>query len=260
MNRQPNSVREKLAGGQRVLGAAVVSWSPYVVDVAASAGLDYIRIDTEHAYRRDNMLEQMVRAANQGNIVPLVRIDKGDPYLARKVLEVGAGGIIVPNICTPDEARAVVRSAKFPPLGDRGYSGMCWSADWGAASGEEWVQWSNREPMIGVMIETVAAIDSIDEIMAVDGIDFVLFGPADFSMSLGLGAPMPHDARVQAAIEDTVRAAHNAGVYVSLGVGTSRANIEKYVNLGVDMLELGNDLGIMRSAWKNAMSTAEPST
>ena len=69
-------------------------------------------------------------------------------------------------------------------------------------------------------------------------------------MSLGLGEPMPQDARVQAAIEETIRAAHNAGVFVSLSVGTTQANIEKYVELGVDMLELGNDLGIMRSAWK----------
>jgi 4-hydroxy-2-oxoheptanedioate aldolase len=254
---KPNALRQKLVNGHRAMGAAVFSWSPNVIDVAASAELDYVRIDTEHAFRRDNMLEQLVRAANLGNIVPIVRIDKGDPYLARKVLEIGAGGIIVPNICTPTEAQAVVRSAKFPPDGDRGYSSNCWSADWGANSGEEWVLWSNREPMIGIMIESVAAMDALEDILAVDGIDFVLFGPADFSMSLGLGAPRPQDARVLSAIKETVRAAHNVGKFVSLGIGTNQDNIKSHLALGIDMLELGNDLGIIRAAWADAKSSAE---
>lgn len=257
MDLSPNRLREKLANGQRALGTAVYSWSPNVVDVIANAGLDFIRIETEHAYRRDNMLEQLVRAANAGNIVPIVRIDKGDPYLARKVLEIGAGGIVVPNVCTVDEARAVVRAAKFPPVGDRGYSSSCWSAGWGEQSGEEWVRWSDREPMIGIMIENVAAMNSLDDIVAVEGVDFVLFGPADYAMSLGLGAPMPEDERIQSAIDRTIRAAHDAGVYVSLGAGTDQSSIKKCHDRGIDMLEIGNDLGIVHATLKNARSIAE---
>lgn len=260
MDLSPNTLRKKLAGGHRALGAALFSWSPNVVDVAGIAGLDYVRIDTEHAYRRDNMLEQLVRAANMGNIVPIVRIDKGDPTLARKVLEIGAGGIVVPDICTVDEAEAVVRAAKFPPMGDRGYSSNCWSADWGAKSGEEWVLWSNREPMIGIMIENAAAMNSLDGILAVDGLDFVLFGPADYSMSLGLGAPMPRDERVQSAIDEIVSAAHKAGKYVSLSVGTDAAVIEKNLARGIDMLELGTDLGLIRAVWESARSVADSRT
>jgi 4-hydroxy-2-oxoheptanedioate aldolase len=260
MDLSPNRLREKLAGGHRALGAALFSWSPNVVDVAGIAGLDYVRIDTEHAYRRDNMLEQLVRTANMGNIVPIVRIDKGDPTLARKVLEIGAGGIVVPDICTVNEAEAVVRAAKFPPMGDRGYSSNCWSADWGAKSGEEWVLWSNREPMIGIMIENAAAMNSLDGILAVDGLDFVLFGPADYSMSLGLGAPMPRDERVQSAIDEIVSAAHKAGKYVSLSVGTDESVIEKYLARGIDMLELGTDLGLIRTVWESARSVADSRT
>jgi 2-keto-3-deoxy-L-rhamnonate aldolase RhmA len=195
-----------------------------------------------------------------GNIVPIVRIDKGDPTLARKVLEIGAGGIVVPDICTVNEAEAVVRAAKFPPMGDRGYSSNCWSADWGAKSGEEWVLWSNREPMIGIMIENAAAMNSLDGILAVDGLDFVLFGPADYSMSLGLGAPMPRDERVQSAIDEIVSAAHKAGKYVSLSVGTDESVIEKYLARGIDMLELGTDLGLIRTVWESARSVADSRT
>jgi 2-keto-3-deoxy-L-rhamnonate aldolase RhmA len=113
--------------------------------------------------------------------------------------------------------------------------------------------------MIGIMIESVAAIELLDDIVAVEGIDFVLFGPADYSMSLGLGAPAPQDERVQLAIAETVRATHNVGKFVSLGVGTNPNSIAKYAGLGIDMLELGNDLGIMHEAWERAVSTADSS-
>lgn len=249
---EPNAVREKLANGQPVTGTAVFSWSPYIVDAAGFAGLDYLRIDTEHVWRQDSMLEHLVRAAHLGGVLPIVRIDRDNPYLARKALEIGAGGIIVPDISSVAEAEAVVRAAKFPPRGERGFSNYCFSAGWGAEDAAEWVTWSDREPLVGIMIENVEAMARIDDIMAVDGIDFALFGPADYSMSLGLGAPRAQDERVQAAIKETVAAAHKAGKYVSLGVGTERANIEKYLALGIDMLELGADLAIVSAGWTRA--------
>jgi 4-hydroxy-2-oxoheptanedioate aldolase len=254
MEREPNKLRETLANGLCATGTAVFSWSPYVVDVVGLSGLDYLRIDNEHAWRQDGTLEHLIRAAILGGVVPIVRIDRDNPYLVRKALEIGAGGIIVPDVCSVEEAESVVRAAKFPPRGTRGYSGNCWSAGWGARAGAEWIKWSDSEPMIGIMIESVEAMERIDEIMAVDGIDFVLFGPADYSMSLGLGAPNAQDERVQAALANTVAAARNAGKHVSLGVGTEPARIKQYMDLGIDMLELGNDLGIVRATWDRATS------
>jgi 4-hydroxy-2-oxoheptanedioate aldolase len=257
MQLTPNKLRAKLANGQCVTGSVAFSWSPYVVDVAGQAGLDFIRIDTEHSWRRDDALEHLVRAALLGGVVPIVRIDRDDPYLVRKALEIGAGGIIVPDICTVEEAEAVVSAAKFAPRGSRGYSGMCLSAGWGAKAGPEWVAWSDSEPMIGIMIENIVAMDHIEEIMAVDGIDFALFGPADFSMSLGLGEPKTNDERVQSAIRQTIAAAHKAGKHISLGVGMDPDSIKKYADLGIDMLELGSDLGAVSAAWKSAVAGAE---
>jgi 4-hydroxy-2-oxoheptanedioate aldolase len=257
MNLQPNAVRKKLAAGECVTGAAIFSWSPNVVDAAVLAGLDYIRIDTEHAWRKDDALEHLIRAAAMGGVVPIVRVDGDDPYLVRKALEIGAGGIVVPNICSVAQAESVVEAAKFPPLGKRGLSRNCWSAGWGSISGDEWVDWSNHEPMIGIMIENVAAMPSIDDIAGVEGIDFILFGPADYSMSLGLDAPDSSDERVQDAITATAAAVRAKEKHFSLGVGNDPANIEKHMRLGVDMLELGNDLGIVRSGWERAKAAVE---
>ena len=260
MNTQANPLRKKLAAGEYAAGAAIFSWSPNVVDAAVIAGLDYIRIDTEHAWRKDDALEHLIRAAVAGGVVPLVRVDRDDPYLVRKALEIGAGGVIVPDICTVQQAESVVQAAKFPPLGNRGFSRNCWSAAWGAVSADEWVQWSNREPMLGIMIESVEPMSSIDAIVAVDGIDFVLFGPADFSMSLGLAAPDAEDERVQMAIAQTATAVRAQGKHFSFVVGTDAASIARYKGLGVNMLELGNDLGSLRASWtraRNAVDSAD---
>lgn len=257
MKLRPNAVRQKLAAGQRVAGAAVFSWSPNVIDAAVDAGLDYIRIDTEHAWRRDDTLEQLIRGAVLAGIVPIVRVDRDNPFLVRKALEIGAGGVIVPDVRSASEAQSVARAARFPPMGDRGLSRNCWSAGWGAIPADDWIEWSNREPMVGVMIENNEALSSIESIASVDGIDFALFGPADYSMSLGLAAPDAGDKRIQDAIMQTAAAFRSRQKHFSLVVGNDPANIEKYIRLGVDMLELGNDLDVVRSGWARAKAATE---
>ncbi len=185
MKRKPNELRNKLKSVGFVTGSVMYSWGPNVMEVAGYVGLDFMRIDSEHAWRQDSSMEYLVRAANYAGIAPIIRVDKGNPHLIRKALEIGAGGIVVPHIQTPEAAEAVVRASKFPPQGFRGYSGHCWSAGWTTAAGREWVEWSDAEPMIGVMIENQQAMTCIDDILAVEGLDFVLFGPADYAMSLG---------------------------------------------------------------------------
>lgn len=253
---QPNRLRRALAENGIAMGTAAFSWSPAVVDVAARAGFDFIRFDVEHSWRQDETLEQLVRAANAGYLTPLVRIDRDNPFLVRKVLEIGAGGVIIPDVRTVSDARALVSAARFPPLGERGYSSICQSANWGADAGAEWVKWSNREPMLGVMIEHIDAMDAVSDILAVEGVDFAFFGPADFSMSIGLGAPDLENARVRAAIVETIVAARDAGKHVALGVGNGKETIAAYAELGVTMLECGNDLGTLRAGWSRACENA----
>ena len=260
MQKKPNKVRAKLAQGGYVTGSVIYTWSPNVMEAAGLGGLDFMRIDNEHAWRQDNSAEHLMRAAVIADVVPIMRVDRDNPYLIRKALEIGAGGIIVPDVNTPEGAEAVVKASKFPPRGIRGYSGNCWSGGWGSKAGAEWVQWSDTEPMIGVMIENVKAMDCIDEIVAVDGIDFVLFGPADYSMSLGLRKPAKNDERVQAALKKTITATRKAGKHVMFNPGIDTDEIQKYVEMGITMLELSNDLGILRSVWAKTSKALEDMT
>lgn len=246
--RRPNRLREKLAAGKCVTGTAIYSYSPNIVEAAGFSGVDFVRIDSEHAWRRDDSMDHMIRAALVSDVTPIVRIDRDDPYLARKALEIGAGGILVPNVTTADEARSVVRHARFPPLGERGLGGLCTSGEWGRRTTREWVEWSNAEPLVGIMIEHVAALDNIGEIVAVAGIDFVLFGPGDFGMSLQTWDRDRIAEETRDALAVTTRAARAAGVHVMFGVGMDDTAVDAYVALGVDMLEFSHDVVLVRAA------------
>ncbi len=248
MIRKPNKLRARLQKGELVVGSALHSWSPNVMEVAGYAGLDFMRIDGEHSWRRDFTAENLIRAATIADIVAILRVDRDNPYLVRKALEIGAGAVLVPNINTAEQAREVVSAAKFPPEGIRGYCGDCFSACWGTKAGNEWVAWSDTQPMIGIMIEHVAAMDNLDEIMAVQGLDYVYWGAADYSMSIGLKGPQRYNKEVLKALEKVIAAADRA--HVTVGLPTEQENIERYYNMGVRMFEVSSDLLSLDEIWK----------
>jgi len=248
-----NNLKEKLSKGHFALGSAVFSWSPNMAEMAGYSGLDFIRIDTEHAWRKGSEIENIIRAAHLTKVLPIVRIDGNDSNLPRKAFEIGAGGIIATEINSVDDAKSLVDNAKFPPVGIRGYSGNCWSGGWGKRAGPNWVEWSNRELLVGIMVECPRAIDQVEEILAVDGIDFALFGPADFSMSLGLGKPSKNHPRVQDALNKTITAARNNGKHVMYNPGVSKEQIQEAIDIGITMIEVGNDLGIAGQVWESSV-------
>ncbi len=242
-------LRGILSKGRIALGTGVYSFSPALVELAGYCGLDFVRIDCEHAWRQDSTLEHMIMAAEVGDVTPIVRVDKDNPYIIRKVLEIGAQGIIVPHIETRKEAEEVVKAAKFPPKGIRGY-GMCHSSKWGLEPGKDWMRWSDEEPMIGVMVETTQSVDCIEEILAVEGLDFALFGPSDYSVSAGIPTETSNP-RVLEALGKTIKAAEANGKPVAIGTGYPWVeNAERFAKMGIRIIEIGHDASILRTMWK----------
>ncbi|HEY0123916.1 MAG TPA: aldolase/citrate lyase family protein [Rhizobium sp.] len=243
----PSKLRQKLQSGDCVFGTAIYSYSPNMVEAAALSGIDFVRIDSEHAWRRDDSMDHMVRAALLAGVTPLIRIDRDDHYLARKAFEIGAGGIIVSNVTSVEEAKSIVSDARFPPIGRRGVGTLCLAGRWGQVDEQAWVDWNNREPLVGIMIESADAVEDIDAIMAVEGIDFALFGPADFGMSLSNRDPAHLAEQKQLALAKTARAARRAGKHLMYGVPLLEGAVEKAVSLGVDMVELSHDVIMVRT-------------
>ncbi|MFQ6054000.1 MAG: HpcH/HpaI aldolase/citrate lyase family protein [Candidatus Bathyarchaeia archaeon] len=244
-----NRLKEVLGEGKLAVGSCVYSSSPALVELAGLCGLDFVRIDNEHSWRRDESVENMVRAAAVSGIVPLLRVDRDDPNVIRKALEIGAGGILVPHINTAEEVEEVVKAAKFPPRGERGIGTLCFSARWGTVRAKDWIRWSDEEQLIGVMIEDRRAMTHLDEIMAVEELDYVLFGASDYSVSIGRPGETGHP-RVMEALKETIRSAERHGKYVCKGVGYPWVeNAKKFVEMGCHMIELGHDATILRTIW-----------
>jgi 4-hydroxy-2-oxoheptanedioate aldolase len=245
-----NRLKKMLDEGELAVGSCVYANSPALVELAGFCGLDFCRIDNEHSWRRDESAENMIRAAAVSDIVPLLRIDRDEPQVVRKALEIGAGGILVPHINTAEEVEEIVKAARFPPRGERGIGSLCFSAHWGTENTLDWIGWSHEEQLIGIMIEDYRAIDELEEIMSVKELDYILFGASDFSVSIGLPGQANHPKVVE-ALKMTIDVAEKHGKYVCKGVGYPWVeNAKKYVDMGCHMIELGHDASILRSIWR----------
>lgn len=252
---QVNKLRKVLKKGQVALGTCVDSYSPAVVEVAGYSGLDFCRIDTEYSWRRDETMDHMMRAAALVGITTMIRVEKGNPYLISKAFQIGAGAILVSDISTYQEALDVVKAAKFAPKGIRGFSSFSFSGGWGTRGGEDWVNWSDAELLVGIMIENEHIMSQIDEIFAIDGLDYCFFGPSDYSMSLGLRSSKKNHPKVQEAIKKTAEMAAKLNKVAGIGIGEPwQEEAKKYIDMGYRMIEIGHELAILGSVWKAAAS------
>lgn len=250
-----NKLRKVLEEGKVAVGTCIDSYSPAVVEIAGYSGLDFCRIDTEYSWRRDESLEHMMRAAALAGITPMVRVEKGNPYLISKALQIGAGAILVSDIANYQEAVEVVKAAKFAPQGIRGFSSFSFSGGWGTRGGEDWVNWSDKELLVGIMVESEHIMAEIEKILAIEGLDYCLFGPSDYSMSLGFRSTKKNHPRVQEAIKRTIEAATKHNKPVGMGIGEPwEEEAKKYIHMGCRFIEIGHEMSILSSVWKSVAS------
>jgi len=261
VKRSRNKLKETIARGEVALGTCIYSFSPAIVEVAGYAGLVWCRIDNEHAWRQDESAENMVRAGWLSGVVPILRVDEGNPAMIRKGLEAGAGGVIIPHVRTASEAARIVEAAKFPPAGHRGFSSFCSSGHWGVGGvedGLEWLDWSNQETLVILMIEDPEGVSNINEIMAVEGVDAAFFGPGDFSVSAGIPLQTGHP-RVKGALAKTVEAARSHGKFVICGAKHAPSDdVQRLIGVGVQAVEIGHDVSILGAMWKRAVEEVSP--
>jgi len=165
-------------------GTWIASPSLVAVDALRGMGLEWFMIDTEHAQVNPETLAAMAAVLNAAGATPLVRVGNLDQYLIKQGLDSGAHGILVPLVSTPAEARAAVAFAKYPPEGVRGAAAAA-ASRYGTELAS-YLRTANAETLVGVQIETRAALDHLNEIAQVDGLDLLFVGPQDLTLSLGL--------------------------------------------------------------------------
>ncbi|MGI6783938.1 MAG: HpcH/HpaI aldolase family protein [Aminivibrio sp.] len=236
-----NQLKRKLERGEVVLGMFITLNCPDLVEITGLAGFDFCIIDTEHGPGNPESIQHMLRAAELRGVTPVVRIPDAAPVTVLRTLDVGAAGIEVPQINSPEAARELVKSAKYFPDGERGAC-LTRSSRYGFVPGvAEYFGEANRETLVIVHCENKEGLDCLDEIAAVEGIDVIFVGPYDLSQSFGIPGQIYHPTMVEAvakALSVAKKAGKPAGIFVS-SVEEARARIDEgftYIAYNTDAL------------------------
>ena len=235
-------LRAALDERRPLLGMGITTPLPAAVELVGLAGFDYVFIDLEHTAINLRELEGLLRAAELTGLASIVRVPENGEAIVRRVLELGADAVKVPHVLDADGARAAVRHARFPPDGTRGSAGFVRSAGY-KADWPGWLERANRATCVDVMIEDVAAVDRLDEILAVPGVDVVSFGQFDYTVSLGAPGAVD-DPRVLRALRAIVASAekHGQAVFTIVLPPTSIDAARALADEGVRLLTFGNEI------------------
>ena len=219
---QQNRVKKIIGEGGLALGTHVGGIpDPQIVEIIGLAGFDAAFIDMEHTSLDLHDVQACVMAAERAGITPIVRTPGFDPAFILRLLDMGVQGIQVPHVSDPDTAREAVKAVRYPPLGERGMAAGSRAANFGKTPLLDHMAQSNREIILACMIEDSAAIERIDEIAAIEGVDLLAVGPSDLSRSLGVSGHPDHP-RLIAAI-DQVREAVKKGAGCRLAIPVNHA-------------------------------------
>ena len=187
-----NLTKEKIKEGKKAYGVFVPMWCPAIVEIIGHIGFDFVILDAEHSPMSAESCEHMVRAADCVNITPIIRVGMNIRQNILRYLDIGALGVLMPQINSKAEVETVIESVKYPPEGRRGLAGVR-AANYGlTGSLGDYVKEANRETMVIVQVETMQAVGNLKEILAVPGTDVIFIGPSDLSSAMGYPGQVNH--------------------------------------------------------------------
>ncbi|KAL1996714.1 hypothetical protein VTN49DRAFT_7579 [Thermomyces lanuginosus] len=206
----------------------------------ARCGFDWICVDTEHGNLADWQMHESVAAIAACGVSPLVRIAANEDWMVKRALDSGAHGVIVPLLRTAEDARKLVEAAKFPPVGRRGFGSPFAMGSTGNVSALEYLQTANDSLLTIVQIETKEAVENVEEIARVPGIDVLFVGPWDLGNSIGYPVTGEFHPELEATIERIRKAAEAAGKKSGIYCANGEA-AKKYADQGFNMISVMSD-------------------
>ena len=246
-----NRVRAALKQGQVVVGTMIQEMrSPAIALLLADAGFDFFFIDMEHGAYGMETVADIIKVARAASIVPLVRVPDGLYHLIARALDAGAMGVMVPRVETREMVERAVAALRYPPQGERGCSTGKGNSDYRRVSLWEYVHHANDNVLAVMQIERKAAVDHIDELLSVPGVDVALIGPTDLTVSLG--APSPQDPAVQEAIQRVVDAGKRHDV--ATGIHVRDVDVLKaWRERGMTMLTCSTEMNFIQNGARAAV-------
>jgi 2-keto-3-deoxy-L-rhamnonate aldolase RhmA len=243
---RPNILRQRLQAGRKVFGCWVELVDPAVTEMLSMVGYDFLLVDTEHGPGDIRTTADQLRAASASETTVLVRVPWNDPVYLKKVLDVGTEAVMVPMVETADEAVAAVAACRYPPRGIRGIAHTDIRASDYGLRGLEYLGTASDNIFVVCQVESATAVENVEAIAAVDGVDMILIGPFDLSASLGRPADFdnPEHKRLMARAEKAVK---EAGKFLGTTPYGGHSPAELFAR-GYDLIVGKPDVSMLRDA------------
>jgi len=236
-----NAFKHALKDGKAQIGLWSSLSSNYSVEVIAGAGFDWILLDMEHSPNDLESLLAQLQAAAPYPTHPVVRVPWNDMVAMKRILDVGAQSLLVPYVSTAEEARAAVAHTRYPPKGVRGVAGTTRATRFGRI--KDYARRAHEEVCVLVQVETQAALDNVESICAVEGVDGVFVGPADLHASMGYTGEIANP-KVKPVIDDTIRRIRKAGKAPGI-LTPSEEDARRWLECGALFVAVGADVGLL---------------
>jgi 2-keto-3-deoxy-L-rhamnonate aldolase RhmA len=248
--RSPNKLKRDLNSGKVCIGATITMNSPVIAEIMSHIGFDWLWFETEHTSLSVENVLTMLQATNGTAITTIVRVPWNDKTMIKRVLDTGPDGIIIPLVNSKEEAEAAVQAMKYPPWGERG-AGLSRAQAYGMHMGE-YLKTANDEVMTILMIEHIKAVENIDEILSVKGVDSIMIGALDLSGSMGILGQTDNE-QVEKAIQTVLAASKRANIPCGIIAGSPEV-ANKRIKEGFLNIILGIDVLYLLSAASSALS------
>ena len=245
------NIRSRLKNGGLSVGSWMQLSDSSVAEIMGASNFDWVAVDMEHGNISHHELPNIFRALELGNTLPLVRVAEGEPRDCKQALDAGAGGVIIPMVESADQLIAVRDACCWPPAGTRG---VAFSRANLFGKNFEAYQIESQQPLLIAMIENIRALNNIEEILLVEGLDAILIGPYDLSASLGLTADFEHPDFLLARNTILSHAKEKniaAGIHV---VNPSSSELKSRVNEGYRFLAYSIDSVMLRKETEQDLS------
>jgi 2-dehydro-3-deoxyglucarate aldolase len=244
-------LKSRLSKGDLTIGSWITLGHPSIAEIMASAGFDWLVLDMEHSVLELSEIQTLIQVLDGKQCPSIVRLTSNHPDQIKRVMDAGATGVMVPMVKSAEDARAAVQSVYYPPRGQRGV-GLARAQGYGS-SFQKYRSWLEENAVIVAMIEHVDAVNSIDEILAVDGIDAYIIGPYDLSGSMGRPGDLDHPD-VQSAIARVLEAGRRSGKPGGIHViEPNQDELQRRIAAGFNFLGYGLDIRILDSVCRSHM-------
>jgi 4-hydroxy-2-oxoheptanedioate aldolase len=242
MNVPMNHFKQALREERPLLGFWNSIGAPAITEILADAGIDWILIDTEHAPNELPTVVHQLRALTGSASTPVVRPAWNDPVLIKRILDLGVQSLLIPYVQSAQEAARAVAATRYPPVGNRGVASVHRANRYGRVT--DYFTRANDQMCVIVQLETPTALDALESIATVDGLDGVFIGPSDLAASLG----HPGDARhpdVRAAIDAACRRAR--AIRIPIGIlAPLEEDAKHFLEIGFTFVAIGSDIVTLR--------------